>query len=297
MAKRRRNSSKKANTIQQKTVDAVKPAEVEAVPEPEPVTEAEPEPAAEPEPVRKPEVVEEPEPATVPETEPEPEAAPEPETVTAPETVPEPEAVQEPESVPVPETVPELEPVPVPVLRAEPVRNTIKETTTLMKDKNIDKEPANDGMPEFLRSANSTIRRDGPYKEYTGNAEVLRHAERKGDDGKYRTRNKRRKSRKRESFIASETISLIALAAIILVIFICALKHIEFSTLSVPALIVTSVITVAMGIFLGEAPSYVTLILVALIIIAGAVTGMFSEVITGVVIFLGTVTAIKGKFD
>nr|MCR5024465.1 hypothetical protein [Lachnospiraceae bacterium] len=204
-------------------------------------------------------------------------------------------AVPEPE----PEVIPEPTPVPEPVTapQAKPVRNTIKETTTLMKDNTVEKEPANDGMPEFLRSANSTIRRDGPYKEYTGNADILRHADKKGDDSKHRTRNKRRKNRKRESYLAAETISLIALAAIILVIFICALKHIEFSTLSVPALIVTSIITVAMGIFLGEAPSYVTLILVALIIIAGAVTGMFSEVVTGVVIFLGTVTAIKGKFD
>jgi len=208
-------------------------------------------------------------------------------------------AAAEPETVPdiETETAQETEAETVPEPEKKTVINTIKETQTLMKDKDIEKEPARDGMPEFLRSANSTIRRDGPYKDYTGNADILRHADRKEDGLRSGSRKKRRKSRRKESFIAAESISLLALAVIILVIFICAIKHVEFNTLSLAALLITSIITVAMGIFLGEAPSYVALILVALIIIAGAVTGMFSEVITGVVIFLGTLTAIKGRFD
>lgn len=278
MAKRRRSTSKKTNTKsvvnENNTPEVMDTSAEEAVTE-----EAEPESA--------------------------PEAESEAETVTEPKAVseaesegePEPEAVPtaEPETAPKQETVPEQKPEPE--SKPKPAITTIKETDTLMKVNNKEKEPVSDVMPEFLRSANSTIRRDGPYKEYSGNADILRHAEKKDDGYKGRSRKKKRKARKRESYIASETISLIALAAIILVIFICAIKHVEFSALSLPALLITSVITVAMGIFLGEAPAYVSLILVALIVIAGAVTGMFSEVITGVVIFLCTVTAIKGKFD
>lgn len=160
-------------------------------------------------------------------------------------------------------------------------------------------EKAEDGvqpMPDFLKSANSTIRRDGPYKNYSGSADVLRHKRREGDNKRGRRRGLRKKQ-KRESIISPETISLIALVIIVAAIFICAFKHVEMRELSLAALIVTSVITVIMGLLLGDAPSYVALILVAMIIIAGAVTGMFSEVITGSVIFLGAVAAVKGRFE
>ncbi len=166
----------------------------------------------------------------------------------------------------------------------------VKETTPEKADENV--QP----MPDFLKSANSTIRRDGPYKNYSGSADVLRHKRRENDNKRGRRRGLRKKQ-KRESVISPETISLIALVVIIGTIFFCAIKHVEMRELSLAALIVTSLITVIMGLLLGDAPSYVALILVALIIIAGAVTGMFSEVITGSVIFLGAVSAVKGRFE
>ncbi|MCR4590345.1 MAG: hypothetical protein K5668_05965 [Lachnospiraceae bacterium] len=156
-----------------------------------------------------------------------------------------------------------------------------------------------DGMPEFLRSANSTIRRDGPYKNYSGNADVLRHKRREPEKGRSRKTRKGHDSKRerREGILSTETISLIALVIILGTIFFCAIKHVEMRELSLPILLVTVLITIIMGVLLGDTPSYVTLILVALIIIAGAITGFFSEVITGALFFLGTVLAIKGRFE
>ncbi len=154
-----------------------------------------------------------------------------------------------------------------------------------------------DAMPEFLRSANSTIRRDGPYKNYSGNADVLRHKKRENE--KQRGSRGRRKKQKiqREGIVSTETVSLVALVIILGTIIFSAVRHVEMRELSLAVLLITAVITVIMGVLLGDAPSYVTLIVVALIIIAGAITGMFSEVITGAVFFLGTVLAIKGRFE
>ncbi len=171
-----------------------------------------------------------------------------------------------------------------------------KEAEALSDDTKITNEPAGDVMPEFLRSANSTIRRDGPYKNYSGNADVLRYRRKEGDNKRGRSR-RNRKNKKREGIMSVEAVSLIALIFIVGTIFFCAVRHVEIRELSLAVLIITSAITVIMGIMLREAPAYVSLILVAMIIVAGAVTGMFSEVITGSVIFLGTVTAVKGRFD
>ena len=50
-----------------------------------------------------------------------------------------------------------------------------------------------------------------------------------------------------------------------------------------------------MLLFLGNSPSWITMLLVAAIMIAGAATGMYAEVTIGVVVFLATVFAIKEK--
>lgn len=171
------------------------------------------------------------------------------------------------------------------------------ESKILTEEKETQAGMVTDAMPEFLRSANSTIRRDGPYTNYSGNADVLRHKNRDGESGTERRSRKKGKRRKRDSAVSTETISLVALIVIVGAIFVCALRHVEMRELSLAALIITAIITIAMGVLLGDTPSYVTLIVVALIIIAGAITGMFSEVITGVVMFLGTVLAIKGRFE
>ncbi len=171
-----------------------------------------------------------------------------------------------------------------------------KEAEALSEDTKSAVEPANDGMPQFLRSANSTIRRDGPYQNYSGSADVLRYKRKEGDNRRGRGRRSRKKQR-RDEVVSFEAISVVALVIILGTVFFCAIRHVEMHELSLAALLVTIIITILMGFFLREAPAYVTLILVAMIIIAGAVTGMFSEVITGSVIFLGTVAAIKGRLE
>lgn len=205
-------------------------------------------------------------------------------------------------------TAPEGEPgekeepvrVETPVVRTEVLRkSTETERDTLSEGKDTTAGMMTDGMPEFLRSANSTIRRDGPYKNYSGNADVLRHKKREPEGSRNR-RSKRSKQRNRErseGILSTETISLIALVIILGTIFFCALRHVEMRQLSIPILLVTVIITIIMGVLLGDTPAYVTLIVVALIIIAGAVTGMLSEVLTGALFFLGTVLAIKGRFE
>ena len=154
-----------------------------------------------------------------------------------------------------------------------------------------------DAMPEFLRSANSTIRRDGPYKNYSGNADVLRHKKRENEKQRGSRGRRKKQQVQREGIVSTETVSLVALVIILATIIFSAVRHVEMRELSLAVLLITAVITVIMGVLLGDAPSYVTLIVVALIIIAGAITGMFSEVITGAVFFLGTVLAIKGRFE
>ena len=233
---------------------------------------------------------------------------PEPEAAEAPASIPEPEAseaqafIPEPEAAEAQASVPEPEAAEAPAFIPEPVNTTpeIKETETenrTVEEEKTVKPETNDAMPDFLKSANSTIRRDGPYKNYTGNADVLRHKTREPEKGKGRRNRKKRQRQRRDGIISTETISLLALVVIVGAIFFCAFKHVEMRELSLAALVVISLITIIMGALLGDAPSYVSLILVALIIIAGAITGMFSEVITAVIIFLGTVTAIKGRFE
>ncbi len=183
-------------------------------------------------------------------------------------------------------------------IKAEALKERIEtESTTLTGESETKAGMVTDAMPEFLRNANSTIRRDGPYANYSGNADVLRHKKREQEKTRGRRGKKARQKQRSEGFISTETISLIALVIILGTIFFCAIRHVEMKELSLTVLLITAVITIVMGVLLGDAPSYVTLILVALIIIAGAVTGMFSEVITGVIIFLGTVLAIKGRFE
>ena len=187
-----------------------------------------------------------------------------------------------------------------PVVRTDILRkSTETERDTLSEGKETAAGMMTDGMPEFLRSANSTIRRDGPYKNYSGNADVLRHKKREPEGTRARRakRSKQRAKERSEGILSTETISLIALVIILGTIFFCAMKHVEMRQLSIPILLVTVIITIIMGVLLGDTPAYVTLIVVALIIIAGAVTGMLSEVLTGALFFLGTVLAIKGRFE
>ena len=278
-------------------------------PVPEPVTESVAEAVEEPvaEPVQEPEA----EPVSEPVAEPVPEPIAEPVSEPAAEPVaeqPVPEPVAEPAAAPaepaavVTETKEIQKTAEIPVITPElaiktpEIKATETENRTVTEEKTV-KPEANDAMPDFLRSANSTIRRDGPYKNYTGNAEVLRHKEREPEKGRNRRNRKKRQKQRRDGIISTETISLLALFVIIGTIFFCAFKHVEMRELSLTALVVISLITIIMGALLGDAPSYVSLILVALIIIAGAITGMFSEVITAVIIFLGIVTAIKGRFE
>ncbi|SFK99899.1 hypothetical protein SAMN05216390_10787 [Lachnospiraceae bacterium KH1T2] len=98
-----------------------------------------------------------------------------------------------------------------------------------------------------------------------------------------------------DGYFAAETFTLIALAVIILVTVICTFLHVQMHTMSALALVITLVIEIAMGILLGNSPSWVALLIVAAIMIAGAATGMFSEVVTGSLVFLGTFITIKEK--
>ncbi len=185
-------------------------------------------------------------------------------------------------------------------IKTEVLRKSIEsESNTLTEEKVTGAGMMTDAMPEFLKNANSTIRRDGPYKNYSGNADVLRHKRRETDNTRSHRAKKGKQKRKerREGFISTETISLIALVIILGTIFFCAIRHVEMRQLSLPILLVTVIITVIMGVLLGDIPAYVTLIVVALLIIAGAVTGMLTEVLTGAMFFLGTVLAIKGRFE
>jgi len=176
-------------------------------------------------------------------------------------------------------------------------RTNMESSNTVKEENNTSAGMMTDAMPEFLRSANSTIRRDGPYKNYSGNADVLRHKKRENEKQRGSRVRKKKQKIQREGMISTETISLVALVIILGTIIFSAVRHVEMRELSLAVLLITAVITIIMGVLLGDAPSYVTLILVALIIIAGAITGMFSEVITGAVFFLGTVLAIKGRFE
>ncbi|MBQ9550464.1 MAG: DMT family transporter [Lachnospiraceae bacterium] len=176
-------------------------------------------------------------------------------------------------------------------------RTNMESSSTVKEENPTSAGMMTDAMPEFLRSANSTIRRDGPYKNYSGNADVLRHKKRENEKQRGSRVRKKKQKIQREGMISTETISLVALVIILGTIIFSAVRHVEMRELSLAVLLITAVITIIMGVLLGDAPSYVTLILVALIIIAGAITGMFSEVITGAVFFLGTVLAIKGRFE
>lgn len=124
-------------------------------------------------------------------------------------------------------------------------------------------------------------------KEYT-RADVLRHVEEK----KVRWREPEPAF---EGYISSEAMTLISLVAIVIVTVVSAILHVQMNTVSVPALLITLVIEILMGIFLGNSPSWVSLLLVAVIMTVGAIVGMYAEVTIGVVIFLGTVFTIKEK--
>ena len=210
------------------------------------------------------------------------------------------EAVETVEAADAEEAVEAAEPAETVTEEASEISQEIKDSTesnTVEEEKDTMPGQAHDAMPEFLKSANSTIRRDGPYANYKGNADILRHTRREPENARSRRLRKKKQRQRREGLISTETISLIALVIILGAIFFCAVKHIELTELSISALIVISVITIVMGALVGDIPSYVTLILVALIIIAGAITGMLSEVLTGLILFLSTVLAIKGRFD
>ncbi|MCR4745236.1 MAG: hypothetical protein K5894_08400 [Lachnospiraceae bacterium] len=98
-----------------------------------------------------------------------------------------------------------------------------------------------------------------------------------------------------EGYISSEALTLISLAAIVIVTIVCAVLHVQMNTVSLPVLLITLIIVILMGLFLGNSPSWITMLLVAAIMIAGAATGMYAEVTIGVVVFLATVFAIKER--
>ncbi len=119
-------------------------------------------------------------------------------------------------------------------------------------------------------------------------AEVLRHVEEKKPEWK--------KPRPAYvGYISNEAMTLASLSIIVIVTILCALFHVKMNAMSAPALIITLVIVIIMGILMGNAPSWVSLLLVAAIMVVGAVTGMYAEVLTGVIVFLGTVITIKEK--
>ncbi|MBR1892847.1 MAG: hypothetical protein IJ815_04885 [Lachnospiraceae bacterium] len=119
-------------------------------------------------------------------------------------------------------------------------------------------------------------------------AEVLRHVE----------ENKPEWKKPRPAYvgyISNEAMTLASLSIIVIVTILCALFHVEMNAMSAPALIITLIIVIIMGILMGNAPSWVSLLLVAAIMVVGALTGMYAEVLTGVIVFLGTVITIKEK--
>ncbi len=124
-------------------------------------------------------------------------------------------------------------------------------------------------------------------RDYT-RADVLKHVE-----------DKRVRWREPEpafnGYISNEAVTLASLAFIVIVTVICAFLHVQMNTISLPVVLITLVIFILMGIFLGNSPSAISLFLVGLILIVGAVTGMYAEVCIGVVIFLATVFTIKEK--
>ncbi len=96
-------------------------------------------------------------------------------------------------------------------------------------------------------------------------------------------------------YISSEALALISLAFIVIVTIVCAFLHVQMNTISLPVVLITLVIFILMGLFLGNSPSVISLFLVGLILIVGAITGMYAEVTIGVVVFLATVFTIKEK--
>ena len=119
-------------------------------------------------------------------------------------------------------------------------------------------------------------------------AEVLRHVE----DSKPEWKKPRPAY---VGYISTEAMTLASLSIIVIVTILCALLHVEMNSMSAPALIITLIIVIIMGMLLGNSPSWVSLLIVAAIMIVGALTGMYAEVLTGVIVFLGTVITIKEK--
>ena len=134
------------------------------------------------------------------------------------------------------------------------------------------------------------------YAGYNGRTEILRRSPSDNEEPKRSGRGRRRHSKEyQEGYFAMETVSLVALAVVVIVFVVAAIMHVEMAQFSLPVLGITVVLMVLMGIFLGGAPSFVTLLLVAMSLIAGMVTGTMSEVISGVVVFLGTVLCMKDR--
>ena len=151
---------------------------------------------------------------------------------------------------------------------------------------------------------NDRLRREGyePVKRDLKKTEILRHETRETDQDVVRERAKRKKKRKKPIDeqpslfgVSMETVCLAALTLIIIVLFVSAIRHVELTQLSIPAMAITTIIVIIMGFMLGSAPTFLSMILVAAILFVGMLTGMLSEVMVGVIIFMGTVMVIKEK--
>ncbi len=146
--------------------------------------------------------------------------------------------------------------------------------------KNSDKVNNTEGLSRLTVTSNNS------------RTEVLRHAEPKTD---HRKRNVRQEYK--ETVLSRDTLSLIGIAAVVVVLLICALAHVQVEMMSVPVVAIAMVIVLLMGVFMGNAPTWASLALVALLIVIGALTGMFTIVLTGAVVYLSVISVIKGKFD
>ncbi|SKC06656.1 hypothetical protein SAMN06296386_11733 [Lachnospiraceae bacterium] len=122
--------------------------------------------------------------------------------------------------------------------------------------------------------------------------EVLRHVESE-EDRKMRPKRHEYK----ETVISRDTLSLFGIAAVVIVLLICALAHVKVETMPVPVSAITVVIVLLMAVFMGNSPTWISLTLIALLLIIGAVTGMYTIALVGAVVYLSVISVIKGKFD
>lgn len=95
-----------------------------------------------------------------------------------------------------------------------------------------------------------------------------------------------------ENRFPKQTVELIVLAALVITSIVCGIK-----VLGITAAVICVIVFIEllMGFFLGNSPSFISVILVLAMILVGVFTGTLETILVGAVVFLTTILVVKDK--